>query len=1368
MRKLLFFTFIFQLVFIFLLQAREQQMQFKHLDISHGLSSNQIKTIFEDSRGQIWIGTVHGLNRFDGYTNKIFLKNQNDTTSLPDNNIISISESHDEKLWINTLSQLTIFDPVEENFSRHDPLFHKNIPLPRNGYTKIFTDSHNNFWLFHRQNGIYKYDPKADSLSLFRSGELLMPYYIESVSEDADGNFWIMNQMPAIEVFNPYRGIVVKRYILPLSELPTSTNQYTIHADSDLNVWIYAANDDKGVFYLDTKTEEITHYHSRSDTHKISHDNISALISNNEGNILIGSDHGGLNVVNKETGSISFYENEFGDRNSLSQNSITSIILDSNNIIWIGTYKKGVNYYHPDLFKFSTYTLNPLRDDWLTTEDVNTFAEDQKGNLWVGTNGGGLLYFDRINNTFKTFRSSSDNINALSSDVIVDLCVDKRGGLWIGTFTGGLSYYNGGQFTRFMHESDNENSILSNNVWAVHEDSRGQIWIGTLGGGISVIDPETLNISHLADMVDEYLISNFIMAIAEDEDENLWFSTAYGVIKYNPVSKELKQLTQQHDSENSLSSNSTLDIYSDSRGWIWIATHEGLNLYCTEYETFRVFGIDDGLPDNMIVTILEADDGNMWLATARGLSNLIIEKDSTGQHSFVTRNYDERDGLHGKEFNEHAAFKTSKGELIFGGVDGFSIFNPAHLNAFIHEPRIFMSELKVQNKKVEPGQEVNQRVLLEKALSYTHEITLNHFEKTFSLTLSALNYFNPEKSLFHYKLEGFNDEWTTMQASSREITYTNLNPGNYILKVYVSDMEDSSRSDIETLLINVLPPFWQTKWAYSAYLVIVLLLIFYAMQLIIRRERNKFLIQQERTEALRTHEMDMMKLKFFTNISHEFRTPLTLIISPLERIIKKASDPGQREQLLLIKRNAQRLLKLVNQLLDFRRLEVQGLQLEISQGELISFCRETVESFSDMSETRNIQLTYKTNIEKLNARFDYDKIEKILFNLLSNAFKFTPENGSILVSVFIPENKQNVVDIVVEDSGIGVQKENQESIFERFVQNDTNGFASSKGSGIGLSLTREFVKMHQGQISLESEPDNGSRFIVTLPLKDEFEWNESQAKVITREIKSTHEAYKTDNAKAGNRSKLLLVEDNPDIRFYLKDNLSSDYKIYEAANGNKAWELIPELLPDLIVSDIMMPGMDGIELCKRIKTDKRTSHIPVILLTARSTDQHRFQGFETGADDYITKPFNFELLQLRIAKLIEQRVLARQQFQKNFDLTPSEINITSLDEKFLGKVKELTENNMQEPDFSVEKLSREIGISRAHLYNKLLALTGKTPIEYIRIMRIRRAAQLLEKSQLTIMEVAYKVGFNDPRYFTKHFKSEYKMTPTQYIKKHAK
>ncbi|HPR30768.1 MAG TPA: two-component regulator propeller domain-containing protein [Prolixibacteraceae bacterium] len=1344
-----------------------QSYKFRTLNGDAGLSSNQINTIFKDSKGFVWVGTVNGLNRFDGSECRIFRKEIHSAASIGNNLVNQIFEDHEGRLWVVTGGGLNIYDPITETFLHADSLMPGNIPIPSTQIVDLYTDGNQDLWIINQNDGLYRKERKNGNITLFPIGGSngLSASPITGFAPSPHGGFWLLHQDMVLKKFDPENGKTTSTCTVLKPFFQAREYSYSLLADSDDHLWVYSRNENDGIYSVNPETGRVVHFHVGSKDHPIGNNVLTCAAEDQNGNILVGSDHGGLIVISRDDLSVCTVTNDPGDELSLAQNSITCMFRDNEQIIWIGTYKKGVSYYHPDYFRFSAYTQHPYRSNWLAYEDVNTFAEDPKGNLWIGTNGGGLIHFDRNAQTFHTYRNDPENPNSLSSNVIVDLCIDLRGELWIGTYLGGLNRFDGRKFNRYLPNPSSPNSLSDNEIWSVFEDSEQQLWIGTLGSGLEKYDRENDRFIHYPPGGMNSVHSGYIMAIDENIDGNIWFATANGVDLYDRASSRFIQFYSNNEA-NSISSNSTLDVCCDSRGLVWIATRDGLNMYDPVTQKITVLGMSDGLPDNNIVTILEDNLGNMWLGTPQGLCNLIVQADP---FSFRVKVYDERDGLHGKEFNEHAALKTRKGELIFGGSEGFSIFQPENLQTMPQKPGIVFTGLNVQNKTIAVGDTLNKRVLLPASLNNVGRMELKHFEKTFSLSFAALNYFHPEKTVYHYRLDGFNDEWTTSRYASRSVTYTNLHPGDYIFRVYASDSDNLVRSDEITLAIVVKPPFWETKWAYSFYLILVLFAIFYSAQILIKRERNRFLIQQERLETAKIHEMDLMKIKFFTNISHEFRTPLTLILSPIEKIIKTTDNASIRDQLSLVHRNGRRLLNLVNQLLDFRKLEVQGLTLERKEEELIAFCREATTSFSDLSDSRNIQLMFVSNVKELWATFDYDKIEKIIFNLLSNAFKFTPEGGSIGVEVLYEEKAmpERQVRIRVSDTGIGIPQEKREVIFERFVQNIPEGARVNKGSGIGLSLTREFVQMHGGNIRVESEPGKGSCFEVILPLKDQIQ---TEIQAITAETingaQPMPQARNEAEPTGEHLFRLLLVEDNPDIRFYLKDNLKNQYSLQEAANGMEAWDRILKDMPDLVVTDIMMEVMDGIELCRKIKTDNRTSHIPVILLTARSTDQQRYEGLETGADDYITKPFSFEFLELRIRMLIEQRMRLRKQYQQNFDLQPSGISITSLDEKFLQKIKHITETNMHEPDFSVEKLSSEFGISRAHLYNKLVALTGKTPIEFIRILRIRRAAQLLEKSQLTVMEIAYKVGFNDPRYFTKHFKNEYRMTPSQYAKKH--
>jgi signal transduction histidine kinase/DNA-binding response OmpR family regulator len=841
----------------------------------------------------------------------------------------------------------------------------------------------------------------------------------------------------------------------------------------------------------------------------------------------------------------------------------------------------------------------------------------------------------------------------------------------------------------------------------------------------------------------------------------MWIGTGYGLDVLEKQTGRFVHYLNDIKDTTTISNNSILSILEDTRGLIWVGTHGGLNLFDKSTKTFRTFQEKDGLPSNSILTILEDNAHNLWMGTTNGLSKLTVEKDTHGQYKFSFRNYDESDGLQGKAFNENSAIRLSTGELMFGGSSGFNIFNPADISINQIRPKVLLTDFQVFNESVKIADErAGNKPVLAKSITAIDQIILQHADNVFSLEFAALNFFHPEKSKYQFMLEGFNKNWLTTDASQRKVTYTNLDPGEYTFKVRAANNDGVWNDTPATVKITVLPPFWKSNIAFVLYSIFIIGALLLARWLILTKERMNYRIQQERQEAQRMHELDMMKIRFFTNVSHEFRTPLTLILTPLERMLNEASDADQKNQFQLIYRNARRLLNLVNQLLDFRKMEVQEIKLNSSEGDIVKFIRELVYSFSDLSEKKNISFSFTSSVQSLETLFDQDKLEKILFNLLSNAFKFTPEGGSVSVLMNLKKEDGNAfIELKVSDTGIGIPPDKHEKIFERFFQNDLPRSMVNQGSGIGLSITKEFVKIHGGTINVESEPGKGSTFTVLLPIK---------------EIKSHHEAEAVDMISLAEaepvsevspdekRPVLLLVEDNEDFRFYLKDNLKQQYAIIEASNGKQALQKALASIPDLIVSDVMMPEMNGIEFCKKVKADPHTSHIPVILLTARTAEEQKLEGFHSGANDYITKPFSFEILQSRIKNLIAQREVFQKMFVKHLDIKASDVAITSLDEKLITNAIKVVENQISNPDFSVEELARELGMSRVHLYKKLSSLTGKSPIEFIRTIRLQRAAQLLEKSQLTVSEVAYQVGFNNPKYFTKYFKDQFHVLPSVY------
>jgi signal transduction histidine kinase/ligand-binding sensor domain-containing protein/DNA-binding response OmpR family regulator len=1359
------------------LKSQNRPVNFTRLDVNNGLSHNQVNCILKDSKGFMWFGTMSGLNRYDGYTFKIFRNNHEDSSSINDNYIINICEDHQGKIWVNTRNGYCIYDPETESFSSNIRLYLSNLRIPEINVWDVYKDRHGLLWLIQSNRGIFRYTPADHSVKAFfhdpaDEGSLVSDD-ISSFIQDHNGDYWLITHNGILQQLSGKSlKVVFKDFSLNRIK-GEQWLEYKIFVDNENDLWIYASNYSSGAFLFNTKNKTLNLISKESDKIRLNNNTIKGIVQDDKGYIWIGTDHGGINIIDKKRNAVDYLVSNPYDKRSLSQNSITSLYKDDQGIIWAGTFKKGINYFHEEIIRFGLIKHSSQNPANISYDDVNTICEDKNGNLWIGTNGNGLVYFNRIANKFTYFRHDPSKPNSISNDVIVCLYLDNNGILWIGTFYGGLNSFNGKSFRRYIHNSDDVSSLSDDRVWIVTEDSQQHLWVGTLGGGLNILDRNTGKFRHFKSGEANSVASDFIFSITEDLNHNLWIGTAQGISILDRQSGIFRHVSREAGLPSGLSNNNVISIIRDNRGWMWVGTREGLNVYMPYNGSFIKISRSQGLPDNTILSLLEDNSGNIWLATSHGLSNIIIDKHSTNDSLiFSIKNYDEPDGIQGKEFNERAAFKTHAGELLFGGADGINIFNPGDIKINKHIPSVYFTNLEIFNTPIRVNEKVHGRIILKKSITETREITLKYHENMFSVEFAALDYFQPIKNRFKYKLEGFNANWIETDAGIRKASYTNLNPGAYILRVIASNNDGYWNETGASLKIKVMPPFWKTKFAIVLYFIMVLLLLLLLRYIVLERERMNFRLQQEKLEADRRHEIDMLKIKFITNVSHEFKTPLSLIITPVEKMLKSIDKADLRNQLLMIHRNAKRLLNLVNQLLDFRRLEIQQIKLLPSAGDIVSFSRDITYSFSDLAEKKNITLRFFSDIESLIVLFDHDKLEKIIFNLLSNAFKFTHEHGQITVTLSHkyeeipatakPESMFSWIVLKVADTGIGIPKEKKDKVFEGFFQLDNQGIIS-QGTGIGLSLVNEYVKLHKGRIELESETGKGSCFTILLPVTTDMN-NGGDNLIQTAKIEETVYSDSISNEKIYDHNPtILLVEDNEDFLLYLKDNLKNNYNIFEAPDGHIGLKIAREKSPDLIVSDIMMPEMDGIELLRNLKNDKHTSHIPVILLTARNSDHKKLEGFDVGADDYITKPFSFEILESRIKNLIHQRKLIRKSFQKIFELTPSEIKVTSLDEKLIQKAIAIVEKNIANANFSVDQLAREIGMSRVHLYKKLTALTGKTPLEFIRVIRLRRASRLLEKSQLTISEIAYQVGFNNPKYFAKYFKEEYKMLPSDYV-----
>jgi len=1326
-----------------------QSYQFKHLEVSDGLSNNSVNTICKDRDGFMWFGTTTGLNRYDGYTFKIYQHAENDPGSLPDNYITDIVEMPDGRFWVNTGRGYVLFDKEQDCFITDVTGFMKNLEsggVPE----QVFVDREGNTCLSVAGEGCYRYKEGGKRLFFSYVEHSLPEHGVTQIAECSDGLLLIYNTgllvcLDRATLAIKWQSDEIKKYI-PAGK----TIEFSLFVDRDNCIWAYSL---MGIWAYDCgtkswRTDLTAIWSSRPDVI------IHAVAQDIEGRIWVGKDYDGIDVLEKETGKVTSLVAHDDNGRSLPHNTIYDLYADRDGIMWVGTYKKGVSYYSESIFKFNMY-------EW---GDITCIEQADENRLWLGTNDHGILLWNRSTGKAEPFWRDAEG---QLPNPVVSMLKSKDGKLWVGTFNGGLYCMNGSQIRSYKEGVGN--ALASNNVWALVEDDKGRIWIASLGGGLQCLEPvsgtfETYTSSNSA------LLENNVTSLCWVDNNTLFFGTAnQGVGMMDMRTREIKKIQGQSGNVK-LSNDAVNHVYKDSRGLVWIATREGLNVYDTRRHVFLDLSPVAEAKGNFIAAITEDQERNMWVSTSRKVIRVTVASDGKGSYLFDSRAYNSEDGLQNCDFNQRSIKTLHNGIIAIGGLYGVNVFAPDHIRYNKMLPNVMFTGLSLFDEAVKVGQSYGGRVLIEKELNDVENVEFDYKQNIFSVSFASDNYNLPEKTQYMYKLEGFNNDWLTLPLGVHNVTFTNLAPGKYVLRVKAINSDGYVGIKEATLGIVVNPPFWMSWWAYLLYAVGLVIVLFLARYRMLKREREKFHLQQIENEVAKNEEINNMKFRFFTNVSHELRTPLTLIISPLEGMLKETTDELQSTRLQLMYRNAQRLLHLVNQLLDFRKGEMSTHQLSLSEGDIISYVHSVCNSFLLMADKKHIQFSFFSGIDTFSMAFDADKVGKIVMNLLSNAFKFTPEGGRVTVMIEHVAGTPDILEIKIADTGIGISDVDKEHIFERFYQAGHKGVEETTGNGIGLSLVRDFVTLHEGEVKVFDNIGMGSVFVIQFPVKHvetQVQLPEETGMPAGDEEDKEMKEEAREETERKNFPLLLIVDDNEDFRIFMRYSLELQYRVKLAVNGKEAWEMMQEELPDLVISDVMMPQMDGNELCRLIKQDKRTAHIPVILLTARQNTEAKLEGLQTGADDYVTKPFNMTILVLRIRKLIELSRYHRVT-QGMIDPAPSEIVITSLDEKLIEKAIKYVEDNMSRTELSVEELSRELGMSRVHLYKKLLQITGKTPIEFIRVIRLKRAAQLLRESQLHVSEVAFEVGFNNPKYFSRYFKDEFGVLPSVYQEKEGK
>jgi len=1358
------------------LNGSAQDLDLQVQKIAQGLSQNTVTTMVQDQYGFMWIGTRNGLNRFDGVEITQYDRRFNDSISVSHGFVNHVFEDSEGVVWVGTREGgLNWYHRERDEFInvRLDP---DPNNISSSSVTFIYEDQHANFWLGTQDHGLILFNRDSQTYTAFKHQPndpfSISSDHISRIFEDAQGNLWIGTRYQGLNQFD-WQNQRFYRY----QHQPSNANSLSDNAIRDVllsrngNVWV-GTQHGLNLLYQDSfnQTKFKQYLHDIDDTTSISHNVVVSLEEDNYGNIWVGTENGGLSIYDPRRDVFGRYYHNPKDPTGLGNNSFWAIYKDNSGIIWLGPLNSGLNLYDPNGTQFDHQKVKPYLQNTLSHNNVTCFLEDPKGNIWIGTDGGGLNYYNRVTKTYTHYRYDPQDDRSLASNAVLSLIYDKQGRLWVGTWEGGLNLFDSEtkSFTRLLHDPDDPQSISSNNIFSMLLDSNDNFWVASSRGALELFDPDQRTFTHFKE---PGYPTTSIYKIYEDRRQQLWLASEQGLSKFNRSgsgSGTFTHFNYKPESEIGLTARVVINIYEDSKNNFWIGTEGGgLNLFLRDEEKFVAYTKSDGLPNDVIYAILEDDEGYLWLTTNKGLCKFNPQNNEV-------RNYDYRDGLQADEFIRGSYLITRSGQFYIGGINGFNSFYPYEIKNLDQQSTTLLTDFKINNKSVKATDKDSP---LHAHINEVDRIELKHDQSVISFDYVAPNYAKGAKNNYQYILEGYDNDWQDV-GGLRRASYTQVPPGRYTFRVRSSNNDQLWSTTATSLDIIIKPPWWKTPWAYLAYLLLAVGLLMWGRRAIIHRERLKSNLRLEHLELKKMQELDQMKSRFFTNISHEFRTPLTLIKEPLASMYNGDFVGNSKNQYRIMLRNTQKLLRLINQLLDLSKLGVGGLKLKAAPGDLNKFLSIVTESFRSQADRQGIAFEYVPPPEPLKLYFDPVKMEDVICNLLSNAFKYTPEYGSVTMTVTLvhpPLQDQPWARISVKDTGIGIPQDQLNNIFDRFYQGDRVANQHMKGTGIGLALTKELVDLHHGTITIESELDEGSEFIVMLPCGSSHLKADEIVALPEPEVTEYGElrGLYYENASSDTQTEnselplILVVEDNLDMRAHITEHLEINHRIIEASNGKEALVLAIKHLPELIISDIRMPVMGGITLCKKIKEDERVSHIPIILLTGRVGEEDEIKGLEHGADYYFTKPFNSKLLELRVNNIIQSRQALRKHFagDQKIYLEPSQINLSSSDDRFLKEALSIVEQNISNPDFTVIEFGKELGLSRMKLYRKLKSLTGQSANEFIRTIRLKRAAQLIEQDQLTIAEITYEVGFNDLQYFRECFKKQFQTIPSKYLQK---
>ena len=1362
-------------IFSHLLFANEKwDYRFHQLSVNDGLSQYDVSSLLQDERGYIWIGTYDGLNRFDGYNVRVYRHDSDNSNSIGNNRILCLTEDRHHNILIGTSGGgLSVYHSKIDRFyntSSRLPAFVSSIcEIEHDSLLVGTTDGRLFFYGYPWEEEQQQMHFEANEIRISGfSGSIEYVSSIRKLDEDMILVGFREGGLMQLDLLRQTGKEVTTRFI---PEVNSGVN--SVYQDSEHRIWAATYNGVK-VFRYSRGTRRLHEDTPPKLNQSLNGKNITDITQDGFNNYWISTFREGVFFFDPHTEDLIHYDSV---NSLLPSDECRQVLVDRSQVLWIGTHDDGCTFADLSQKRFHGLRFDINNQEDLAAREKPIFAmsilKDSQNRLWIGTEGDGLLYRDTNSGQFS--RPVVTDGSSFITSSISALIESSSGHIWIGSWSGlYVAHSNELVQNPIRVQPVSNEDFFENSVYSIVEDENLNLWIGTRKGmyRLSVDEAgQILQEVHYTQQ-DHALSSDWIMSLALGAESGvLWAGSQGGglmKIQYRAGSDDLDVMSFKKNNQFplQLSNNNVWNLLIDGQD-IWAATDEGLDLIQERNGSFqfvKAITIKEGLPTNKVVSIIKDEERNLWLGTGLGLCWY-----SNGDSSLIT--FDYFDGLQSNTFTEAAFYdRDGDGYIYIGGIKGVNYFHPREIDLNLYPPKSNLTELRVFNRPVSVGEAVEGKILLTQDISYTKSMTLNHKHRNFSIGFVSFHFAAPRSNQYAYMLEGFDKDWTRSTGEKRLATYSNLKSGNYTFKVKSANNDGLWETDPATLGIRVTPPPWQSWWAIVIYLFILLAVVWAIFRYFIVKIRfeHELLLEKNRREQER--ELTEYKLNFFTHISHELRTPLTLITTPIQEIKRHVNHlPEVKSLVEILEINSARLLKLIEQLLKFRKTEKLQTTLEVSHADLCQLIKNIMKAFNPLAASKNINFKYESEQKTAFTYFDQEKLEIVSSNLISNALKYTPAGGEVTVCFQqIKRDKQHFNQIKVIDNGSGIPPEKLEKIFDLYYHE-----GQEVGFGIGLALVKNLITVHKGDIHVESEAGKGTIFTVEIPASKSAYSDHlviqpySDSTLVSQLMEQESlfgevENQNLDTVSEEEKPLLLVVEDNHELRHFVSTVFMADFNVLVAKNGREGMEKALSFLPDIIISDVMMPIMDGIELCRKIKSTELTSHIPIVLLTAKSSDESEMVGLDVGADDYIIKPFNLQNLKARVDNLLAARKLLQEKFSRQLILEPTSKVLESMDEKFIQRALVIVTDNLGDPDFTIARFARELGVSRSQLQRKIKGLTSETPMEFMKSIRLKRAAQLLRDSQLSITQICYEVGFNYPAHFSQQFQKQFGQTPKKY------